>query len=57
MDQGDHYDYLIVWVDDILILSKDPMVTIEYLKKHFTLKGVGAPEYFLGADIRFNERR
>ena len=55
MDQGDHYDYLIVWVDDILILFKDPMVTIEYLKKRFTLKGVGTPEYFLGADMRFNE--
>ena len=44
-----------MWVDDILILSKDPMVTIEYPLKHFTLKGVGAPEYFLGADMRFNE--
>ena len=31
------------------------MVTIEYLKKQFTLKGVGAPEYVLGVDMRFNE--
>ena len=52
-DCGTHYEYLIVWVDDILICAKDPMKTIEQLKKRFTLKGVGKPEYFLGADMTF----
>ena len=53
MDKGTHYEYLIVWVDDILICLKDPMVMIAELKKRFTLKGVGKPEYFLGADMTF----
>ena len=29
------------------------MTTIAELKKRFTLKGVGKPEYFLGADMAF----
>lgn len=55
MDKGSHYEYLIGWVGDLLILSIEPMLTIEYLKKRFSLKGVGCPEYFLGADVRFGE--
>ena len=53
MDCGTHYEYLIVWVDDLLICANDPMKTIAELKKRFTLKGVGRPEYFLGADMTF----
>ena len=53
MDCGTHYKYLIVWVNDLLICAKDPMKTIAELKKQFTLKGVGKPEYFLGANMAF----
>ena len=51
-DCGTHYEYICVWVDDLLIMSKDPMTIVNQLKEHFTLKGVGEPEYFLGADMK-----
>ena len=55
-DCGDHYDYICVYVDDLLILSKKPNDVIAALRKKykFKLKGVGFPKYYLGADI---ERR
>ncbi len=51
-DQGTHYEYICIWVDDLLIMAKDPMAIIKELEKHFTLKGVGEPEYFLRADMK-----
>ena len=50
-DMGDHYEYACVWVDDIIVMSKDPMHLISQLKQTYTLKGVGRPEYYLGADM------
>ena len=37
------------------MLSKDPIWVINELKKKFNLKGVGKPEYFLGADMAHRE--
>ena len=53
-DCGDHYEYLCTWVDDLIFASKNPMWLMETLqsKYKYTLKGVGAPEYYLGADIK-----
>ena len=53
-DCGDHYEYLCTWVDDLMFASKNPMWLMEKLEKkyNYTLKGVGAPEYYLGADIK-----
>ena len=50
-----HYEYLIVWVDGIPVMAKDPMKTIRQLVEMFSLKGIGQPEYFLGADIKMVE--
>ena len=50
-DCGTHYEYIATWVDDLLIMSKDPMAIITDLKKKYTLKGVGTPEYYLGGDL------
>ena len=50
-DKGDHYEYLASYVDDILIWSQDPMAIMEDLKKVYTMKGVGIPEYYLGGDV------
>ena len=50
-DVGTHYEYIGTYVDDLLIASKDPQKIIDELKKIYTLKGVGIPEYYLGADI------
>jgi len=54
-DCGDHYEYLCTWVDDLLFASKDPMWLMKALQDKpygYTLKGVGFPSYYLGADIK-----
>jgi len=52
-DCGEHYEYVTVYVEDLIIASKNPMQIIEELKKvgSFKLKGVGVPEYYLGGNI------
>ncbi len=50
-DLGDHYEYLVTYVDDILVWSKDPMKVMEQLKEIYTMKGVGVPEYYLGGNM------
>ena len=52
-DMGDHYEYIAVYVDDLLIASHDPEA-ITFLLKHkykLKLKGVGTIEYHLGCDF------
>ena len=46
------YEYIATYVDNLLIFSKDPIQVIELLKKEYTLKGVGEPEYYLGENLR-----
>eukprot|EP00934_Nitzschia_sp_Nitz4_P008762 Nitzschia sp. Nitz4//scaffold145_size56662//50639//52106//NITZ4_006565-RA/size56662-processed-gene-0.32-mRNA-1//-1//CDS//3329536601//8752//frame0 len=43
----EHYEYLAMYVDDILIFSKDPMPVLEEIQNDYVLKGVGEPEYYL----------
>ena len=52
-DADSHYEYMAVYVDDLIIVSKDPMKLIKELRDvgGYTLKGVGEPEYHLGGDI------
>ena len=52
-DRGDHYDYVCVYVDDLMALSKNPQEFFDELvnKYKFILKGVGPPEYHLGGDF------
>jgi len=52
-EQGDHYEYIAVIVDDLLILSKNPQTIIAALTEiyGYELKGVGTPEYYSGADV------
>ena len=47
----DRYEYITRFVDDVLAFGKDPLATIEELKRDYILKGVGAPEYYLGGNI------
>jgi hypothetical protein len=44
VDKSPHYEYLATYVDEILILSKDPMAVIKALEKTYVLKSVGIPE-------------
>lgn len=52
-DAGDSYDYLCIWVDDLMCIAGDPAVFFNMLKDKykFKLKGVGHPEYHLGGDF------
>ena len=40
-----------VYSDDLLVFSQKPMDTINQLKKVYTLKGIGEPDYYLGGNI------
>ena len=52
-DKGDHYEYIAVYVDDLLIVSKDPAAIIETFQKtyNFKLKGTGPISHHLGCDF------
>ena len=52
-DKGDHYEYIGVYVDDLIIVSKDPQAIISiFLEKHkFKLKGMGPISFHLGCDF------
>ena len=43
-DCGDHYEYIVTYVDDILAFSKDPLAVIKEIQKEYTLKGINKVE-------------
>lgn len=53
-DKGDHWEYIAIYVDDLLGFSKEPMKIIDTIKKTYDLRGVGTPEYYLGGDFDNN---
>ena len=52
-DKGDHYEYVCVYVDDLMMISKNPHEFFDTLvnKYKYILKGVGPPSYHLGGDF------
>ena len=52
-DCGDHYEYIAVYVDDLMIMSKKPQGIIDSLTKEhkFKLKGTGPVTFHLGCDF------
>ena len=52
-DMGDHYEYIGVYVDDLIIVSKYPKGIIDFLtlKHKFKLKGTGEVSFHLGCDF------
>ena len=52
-DKGDHYEYIAVYVDDLLIVSRDPeAITNTLTDVHkFKLKGTGPVKFHLGCDF------
>ena len=50
-DCGDHDEYVATYVDDVLAFRRDPLSTIEELKRSYVLKGIGKPEYYLGGNV------
>ena len=54
-DMEDHYEYICVWVDDVLVLSKNLMAVINKLREkpyEYKLKIIGKPEYYLGTNMK-----
>jgi len=51
-DCGAHYEYICVYVDDIIAasLNADALLKAFRLKVHYKLKGVGQPDYYLGGN-------
>ena len=47
---NDHYEYIVTWVDDLLVFSKYPMEIIDQVKEIYDLKEVESLEYYLGSD-------
>ena len=45
------YEYIASYVDDIIVISKEPMILIEKFKETYSLKGIGTPEYYLGGNF------
>jgi len=52
-NKGYHYKYIVVYVDDLMIASKDPDSIIKILMEnyHFKLKGTGPTKFYLGCDF------
>ena len=51
-NKGDHYEYIVTYVDDLGIASKNPQAIIDDLEKKykFNLKGTGPILFYLGCD-------
>ena len=47
-----HYEYVIRYVDDLLIFSRSPTTIVDKLREVYNLNGGSTPNYFLGADIK-----
>jgi hypothetical protein len=53
VEKSSHYEYLALYVNDILVWIKDPMAAVKSLEKTYLLKRVGIPEYYLGGNVEF----
>ena len=52
-DAGEVYEYLVVYVDDLIAVMKNPKAFFDELQRsphNYTLKGLTEPRYHLGAD-------
>ena len=48
---GNTYEYLVAWVDDLLVFSKRASEIIALITALYNTKGESIPEYFLGGDV------
>lgn len=45
------FEYIARYVDNVICFSKNPQKIIDYLKKHYVMKGVGHVKFYLGGDL------
>jgi hypothetical protein len=53
-DGTKYYEYVLIYVDDILVVLHDPEKVMDMLSEHYTLKkgSVKTPTEYLGAEIK-----
>jgi hypothetical protein len=53
-DRFNYWSYVLCYVDDILVIDKNPKERMEYLQSHYTLKegSVKEPDTYLGAQVK-----
>ena len=57
-DAGDCYEYIVVYVDDLIVAMKDPKEFFDQLQSplvNFKSKGVRPASYHLGSDLFCND--
>ena len=47
-----YYEYMVVYVDDVICVSEVPEHWIEFLASRYRLREIGPPKRFLGSDIK-----
>ena len=47
-----YYEYMVVYVDDVICISESPEHWIDLLSKQYRLREIGPPKRFLGSDIK-----
>ena len=49
-----YWEYMLCYVDDILVMSHDPKAVMDFLASRYTMKdcSVKEPETYLGAEVR-----
>ena len=51
-DDGNSYEYIATYVDDIIVVAKEPMRYLENMKRKFPIRNIEEmPEYYLGNNI------
>ena len=45
------FEYIDIYVDNVICFSKNPEKIMDYLKQHYVMKGVGHVEFYLGGDL------
>ena len=51
-DRTPYYEYMVVYVDDVICISENPEHWINILSTQYRLREIGAPKRFLGSDIK-----
>ena len=52
-DEGTYYEYICVYVDDLLVASHRAKEIMDEIQKTFKLKGVEEPKTYLGSNIKW----
>eukprot|EP00957_Ditylum_brightwellii_P145398 11072917-Ditylum_brightwellii.AAC.1 len=55
-EDGESYEYICTHVDDFCIFSKHAQMVMKQIQSVYTVKSIGAPDYYLGNDYKWNAK-